>query len=70
MKLLTALLLLLGFTGIEQAVEPATMVLRNGKIVTVDAAMPEAQAIAVRAIASLRSGPTRRFSDTSDRRHR
>ncbi len=48
MKLLTALLLLLGFTGIEQAVEPATMVLRNGKIVTVDAAMPEAQAIAVR----------------------
>jgi len=48
MKLLTALLLLLGFTGIEQAVEPATMVLRNGKIVTVDAAMPEAQAIAAR----------------------
>ncbi len=27
---------------------PATLVLRNGKIVTVDAAMPEAQAIAIR----------------------
>ncbi len=32
----------------QPAVEPATMVLRNGKIVTVDSAMPEAQAIAVR----------------------
>ena len=30
------------------AVEPATLVLRGGKIVTVDAAMPEAQAIAIR----------------------
>ena len=29
-------------------VEPATMVLRNGKIVTVDAAKPEAQALAIR----------------------
>ncbi|MFA5907221.1 MAG: amidohydrolase [Vicinamibacterales bacterium] len=29
-------------------IEPATMVLRNGKIVTVDEAMPEAQAIAIR----------------------
>ena len=29
-------------------VEPATMVLRNGKIVTVDDAKPEAQAIAIR----------------------
>jgi predicted amidohydrolase YtcJ len=31
-----------------QTFQPATLVLRNGKIVTVDAAMPEAQAIAVR----------------------
>ena len=30
------------------ASSPATLVLRNGKIVTVDAAMPEAQAIAIR----------------------
>jgi len=29
-------------------VEPATMVLRNGKVVTVDAAKPEAQALAIR----------------------
>ena len=28
--------------------DPATLVLRNGKVVTVDAAMPEAQAIAIR----------------------
>ena len=48
MKLVTAFLLALGLLGSEQTVEPATMVLRNGKIVTVDAAMPEAQAIAVR----------------------
>ena len=34
---------------------PATLVLRNGKIVTVDAAMPEAQAIA-------RGEPRRGFS--------
>ena len=31
-----------------QTIQPATLVLRNGKIVTVDAATPEAQAIAVR----------------------
>ncbi|MEO8679654.1 MAG: hypothetical protein ABI665_11445 [Vicinamibacterales bacterium] len=31
-----------------QTIQPATLVLRNGKIVTVEAAMPEAQAIAVR----------------------
>ena len=48
MKLVTAFLLALGLLGSEQTVEPATMVLRNGKIVSVDAAMPEAQAIAVR----------------------
>ncbi len=33
---------------IGQQPAPATLVLRNGKIVTVDAAMPEAQAIAIR----------------------
>ena len=32
----------------QQTAAPATLVLRNGKIVTVDAAMPEAQAIAIR----------------------
>jgi predicted amidohydrolase YtcJ len=31
-----------------QTIQPATLVLRNGKIVTVDAATPEAQAIAIR----------------------
>ena len=31
-----------------QTIQPATLVLRNGKIVTVDAAIPEAQAIAIR----------------------
>jgi predicted amidohydrolase YtcJ len=32
----------------QQAPTPATLVLRNGKIVTVDAAVPEAQAVAIR----------------------
>ena len=32
----------------QQPAAPATLVLRNGKIVTVDVAMPEAQAIAIR----------------------
>ncbi len=31
-----------------QTIQPATLVLRNGKVVTGDAAMPEAQAIAIR----------------------
>lgn len=31
-----------------QTIQPATLVLRNGKIVTVDTAIPEAQAIAIR----------------------
>lgn len=45
---LAALLLLLVLTSFTQpAVEPATLVLRNGKIVTVDDKLPEAQAIAV-----------------------
>ena len=50
MKLLAALLVL-GVTVLSTQpapVEPATMVLRNGKIVTVDAAIPAAQAIAIR----------------------
>jgi len=45
---LAALLRLLVLTSFTQpAVEPATLVLRNGKIVTVDDKLPEAQAIAV-----------------------
>jgi len=49
MSFLIAILTALGLIAAAQpAVEPATLVLRNGKIVTVDAAMPEAQAIAVR----------------------
>ena len=49
-KLLTSLLLLFGITLAQPqpATEPATLVLRNGKIVTVDAALPEARAIAIR----------------------
>lgn len=41
-----ALVASIGCAG--QSVEPATMVLRNGKIVTMDDAKPEAQAMAVR----------------------
>ncbi len=41
-----ALLLSVSLTS-AQTIQPATLVLRNGKIVTVEAAMPEAQAIAV-----------------------
>ena len=50
MKILAALLALLTAVAANQpaTVEPATMVLRNGKIVTVDDKMPEAQAIAIR----------------------
>ena len=50
MKLLTVLLVLFGSGAWRQpsTVEPATMVLRNGKIVTVDDKTPEAQAIAIR----------------------
>ena len=48
-KPLFTLLVLLVLTGNQQpAVEPATLVLRNGKIVTVDDKMPQAQAIAIR----------------------
>ena len=48
MKHLLALFLLSTVVVAQQTPAPATLVLRNGKIVTVDAAMPEAQAIAVR----------------------
>lgn len=49
MKHLLALLILISLPAAQQpAAEPATLVLRNGKIVTVDAKTPEAQAIAVR----------------------
>lgn len=48
MKHLVAILLLSAVVTAQQPPAPATLVLRNGKIVTVDAATPEAQAIAVR----------------------
>jgi predicted amidohydrolase YtcJ len=47
-KLILSLATLLGLATSQPAVEPATLVLRNGKVVTVDTALPEAQAIAVR----------------------
>lgn len=48
MKHLSALFILLTVACMQRAaVEPATIVLRNGKIVTVDDAKPEAQAIAI-----------------------
>jgi predicted amidohydrolase YtcJ len=43
-----ALALILLTAACAQPLEPATLVLRNGKIVTVDEARPEAQAIAIR----------------------
>jgi predicted amidohydrolase YtcJ len=50
MKLLVTLLALIATAAPNQpaTVEPATLVLRNGKIVTVEDKMPEAQAIAIR----------------------
>src|SRR5688572_20791165 len=49
MRIFLASLAILASVGAGQpAVEPATLVLRNGKIVTVDDARPEAQAVAVR----------------------
>ena len=50
MKFLAALVVLVATLASNQpaTVEPATLVLRNGKVVTVDDKMPEAQAIAVR----------------------
>ena len=49
MKYLSAFLMLSAVVVAGQnPPTPATLVLRNGKIVTVDAAMPEAQAIAIR----------------------
>jgi hypothetical protein len=36
------------WTGCQEATEPADLILTNGKIVTVDEALPEAQALAVR----------------------
>ncbi len=47
MKLLVALVMLSAVV-LGQQPAPATLVLRNGKIVTVDAAMPDARAIAIR----------------------
>ena len=50
MKLLAAVFALIATTlsGLPAQVEPASLVLRNGKVVTVDDAKPEAQAIAIR----------------------
>ena len=49
MKTIPLLLLLLSIAFDQPStVEPATMVLRNGKVVTVDESRPEAQAIAIR----------------------
>ncbi|MBY0495222.1 MAG: amidohydrolase [Cyanobacteria bacterium] len=48
MKYISAALLLSTAVLAQTPAAPATLVLRNGKIVTVDAAIPEAQAIAVR----------------------
>ena len=50
MKLLAAFLAVLAMAAADQPapIEPATLVLRNGKIVTVEDQMPEAQAVAIR----------------------
>jgi hypothetical protein len=50
MRLLAAFLTVLATAAADQpaTIEPATLVLRNGKIVTVEAKMPEAQAVAIR----------------------
>ena len=48
MKYVFAFLILSTVVVAQPAQTPATLVLRNGKVVTVDAAMPEAQAIAIR----------------------
>ena len=47
MKYICALLILIGVVVTHAQTPPATLVLRNGKIVTVDASMPQAQAIAI-----------------------
>ncbi len=46
--LFSAVLLTTGLTGCESRVQPADLVLQDGKIVTVDASKPETQALAVR----------------------
>ena len=46
-KILALFALLTGCTA-QEAKEPADLVLRNGKVVTVDEALPEAQAVAVK----------------------
>ena len=47
--IIASLLLLAGFlTGRQPSVEPATLVLRNGNVITVDDARPRAEAIAIR----------------------
>ena len=65
MKLLAAFLAVLATAAADQpaTIEPATLVLRNGKIVTVEDKMPEAQAVAIRgdrilALATTDAGPS------------
>lgn len=48
MKLVALLFSFFGLAAAQPSTEPATLVLRNGKIVTVDDSLPEAQAVAVR----------------------
>jgi predicted amidohydrolase YtcJ len=47
MRYICAIVILSALVSAQTPAAPATLVLRNGKIVTVDAAMPQAQAIAV-----------------------
>ena len=57
-----------GQTQTPTATRPADLVLRGGKIVTVDEARPEAQAMAVTGDTIVALGPIRRSSATSARR--
>jgi len=58
-------LLLSAACSTAPALEPATLVLKGGKIVTVDPAKPEAQAMAVRGDTIAPLGTTTRFRRTS-----
>jgi predicted amidohydrolase YtcJ len=48
MKLIAVVISVIAAIAAQPAIEPATLVLRNGKIVTVDEKLPEAQAVAIR----------------------
>ncbi len=70
MKHLFAILLLSAVVIAQQTPTPATLVLRNGKVVTVDAAMPEAQAIAIRGDRIVAVGSNDSIQHTSAPRRR